>query len=490
MSLPTETSVVFPLPATVKPPSAFRVLLLSDSRHHEDEILQAWSLQKNLSVSLNFELFHYVFTSFAENLVEQPDILGRVRAGLFHAAFVLPPAATWSRVRHCSDSGQPPLRFRSRPFGVDGLFAPRHIVTCAQCERLVLFFPEDLGGHSSDGPASVWQTKEFMSLESLKEAAHFCANSLRLTKEDHSVYSRMFLGLWSDNNLVYAGPLPMSCPCKQVMKGTLSVDQFYTSRASTFGPLLLSRCFENIMVHSLQQALGDGCVSHVQSGSPVALPSVRVVTTSLASSQSFSACPDSWNQRSLSNRLPLCCLGRLLEMGWMSVLTKWRRPVFMLFRVIWILDLRIARKVEVQKMLASLSPCLRQMVEIQQILASVSPWTDGGMSENARRFRQVSSESRFEARHSTSDREENNSLDTVHTDSTLSFVKPKENDTSSALGGSFACTPMVVPIRGNLEQVRRFMVGDLYIGRGSKQNGLSKSPWCNSFKVRVPTPFR
>ena len=44
---------------------------------------------------------------------------------------------------------------------------------------------------------------------------------------------------------------------------------------------------------------------------------------------------------------------------------------------------------------------------------------------------------------------------------------------------------MVVPIRGNLEHVRRFMVGDLYIGRGSKQNGLSKSPWCNSFKVAL-----
>ena len=90
-------------------------------------------------------------------------------------------------------------------------------------------------------------------------------------------------------------------------------------------------------------------------------------------------------------------------------------------------------------------------------------------------------------RRSTADHEvlQKNSLATLHTDSSLSFTKPKENDTSSALGGSFACTPMVVPIRGNLEQVRRFMVGDLYTGRGAKQNGLSKSPWCNSFKVAV-----
>ena len=166
----------------------------------------------------------------------------------------------------------------------------------------------------------------------------------------------------SDKNLVYTGPLPKSCPCKQqheVMKGTLSVDQFYASRASTFGPLLWSRCFENIMVRSLQQALRDGCVSHVQSGSPVALPSVPVVTASLASSQcgtertsvgclvvcregvSWKLCrvkmlvgisqrekPEIWTiawqigyrqvfalcrcQRSLANRLPHCCLSRIL----------------------------------------------------------------------------------------------------------------------------------------------------------------------------------
>ena len=36
------------------------------------------------------------------------------------------------------------------------------------------------------------------------------------------------------------------------------------------------------------------CVSHVQSGSLVSLPSVPVAETLLASSQSFSACPESW----------------------------------------------------------------------------------------------------------------------------------------------------------------------------------------------------
>ena len=142
---------------------------------------------------------------------------------------------------------------------------------CRTC-RLVLF-PEDLGGHSSDGPASVWQTKEFMLLESLNEARRGGAFLCQLSEVDQRRPLGVLTnvpGLWpflrlgwpsfsqSDNNLVYTGPLPRYCPCKkqhEVLKGTLSVDQFYTSRASTFGPLLWSRCFENIMDYCLIQAL-------------------------------------------------------------------------------------------------------------------------------------------------------------------------------------------------------------------------------------------
>ena len=184
--------------------------------------------------------------------------------------FVLPPAATWSRVRHCSESGQPPLRFRSRPKGVDSLapdtlsrvhnanrqceftaWVAEQALHCRTC-RLVLLFPEDLGGHSSDGPASVWQTKEFMLLESLNEARRGGAFLCQLSEVDQRRPLGVLTnvpGLWpflqlgwpsfsqSDDNLVYTGPLPRYCPCKkqhEVLKGTLSVDQFYTSRASTF----------------------------------------------------------------------------------------------------------------------------------------------------------------------------------------------------------------------------------------------------------------
>ena len=42
---------------------------------------------------------------------------------------------------------------------------------------------------------------------------------------------------------------------------------------------------------------------------------------------------------------------------------------------------------------------------------------------------------------------------------------------------------MVVPVRGYLDGIRRLMVGDLYIGRGSKQRGLGRSVWSNPHKV-------
>ena len=100
---------------------------------------------------------------------------------------------------------------------------------CRTC-RLVLLFPEDLGGHSSDGPASVWQTKEFMLLESLNEARRRGAFLCQLSEVDQRRPLGVLTnvpGLWpflrlgwpsfsqSDNNLVYTGPLPRYCTCKK-----------------------------------------------------------------------------------------------------------------------------------------------------------------------------------------------------------------------------------------------------------------------------------
>ena len=38
----------------------------------------------------------------------------------------------------------------------------------------------------------------------------------------------------------------------------------------------------------------------------------------------------------------------------------------------------------------------------------------------------------------------------------------------SALGESFAQTPLIVPIRGHLDSIKRLLKGDVYIGRGSR----------------------
>ena len=53
----------------------------------------------------------------------------------------------------------------------------------------------------------------------------------------------------------------------------------------------------------------------------------------------------------------------------------------------------------------------------------------------------------------------------------------------SALGESFDKTPLVVPVRGHLDSIKRLLRGDIYIGRGSRQRSLHKSRYCNTFKV-------
>ena len=42
---------------------------------------------------------------------------------------------------------------------------------------------------------------------------------------------------------------------------------------------------------------------------------------------------------------------------------------------------------------------------------------------------------------------------------------------------------MVLPCRGHLDSIKQLMLGDLNIGRGSRQRSLKKSLWCNPFKV-------
>ena len=42
-------------------------------------------------------------------------LLNKVRDGFFEAVYLIPPAASWSRLRSSTTTGQPPLRSRSEP---------------------------------------------------------------------------------------------------------------------------------------------------------------------------------------------------------------------------------------------------------------------------------------------------------------------------------------------------------------------------------------
>ena len=42
---------------------------------------------------------------------------------------------------------------------------------------------------------------------------------------------------------------------------------------------------------------------------------------------------------------------------------------------------------------------------------------------------------------------------------------------------------MVLPVRGYLEHIKEMMKGNVYIERGSRRRGVSRSPYCNNYKV-------
>ena len=61
-------------------------------------------------------------------------------------------------------------------------------------------------------------------------------------------------------------------------------------------------------------------------------------------------------------------------------------------------------------------------------------------------------------------------------------TQPDGVDRRSVAGTPFQ-TPMVLPIRGFLDDIKALMVGDVYVGRGSRQRGLSCNPFGNPFRV-------
>ena len=221
------------------------------------------------------------------------------------------------------------------------------------------------------------------------------------------------------------------------------------------------------MDNCLIQALRDGCVSHVLSGSLVSLPSVPVAATLLASSQSFSACPESWYRTYvswLSGSLSRRCL--------LEVVSSEDAGRYLVSRETGNLDNCLSDRLQTRVCSLplpavtspSLLPCQppSSLLPPEDVLdecsigvekpcfsagsrhlefrvencaeggSSKNPrqsqpvgLTDRGSSENARHFQPVLSECPSEVRRSTADHEvlQKNSLATLHTDSSLSFTK-------------------------------------------------------------------
>ena len=161
---------------------------------------------------------------------------------------VLPPASSWSRARHVGPEGQPPIRSRSRPWGVieassaqysklihdnrtaeiSTWFAEQSLLREEPRTALIYIIPEDFGGHFSSGPASLWSLQELRALHSTHDALRGATFLCRICGSDRKkplgiltnlpgLQEALSLGLpnlkMHGSFLQYHGPLPKSCGC-------------------------------------------------------------------------------------------------------------------------------------------------------------------------------------------------------------------------------------------------------------------------------------
>ena len=92
---------------------------------------------------------------------------------IFRVVLVLPPAATWSRARHVGPGGQPPIRSRSKPWGIpeasDALYSKlQHDNRTAEISTW--FTEQSLLCQSKKLPSSTssWRTSEGLSAHILE----------------------------------------------------------------------------------------------------------------------------------------------------------------------------------------------------------------------------------------------------------------------------------------------------------------------------------
>ncbi len=169
------------------------------------------------------------------------------KASLEVAAMLsVPSTSTWSRSRHRSSSGPPPLRNAAWPWGFPWLEGkPRQAVDASNDElrtilgqmatlarsntasHIVLVHPEDFGGCGSGRPASIWRLPElrvWAKRWGLKRYATFqcrfgeCAHSMPVgVLSSYPLDGRLFYPGWpplgGSDASHYLGPLPKRCGC-------------------------------------------------------------------------------------------------------------------------------------------------------------------------------------------------------------------------------------------------------------------------------------
>ena len=272
---------------------------LSHEADFRGALHERWSQQNDS----DYELVYYDLSrklDFFEVLL----LLEHVRTGFFEAVHLVPPAHTWSRVRHSSPD-QPPLRSRDHPLGLTDL-SPQFQAKVDQSNReieiitwlleqatlctertvgILLIFPEDLGGHKHSGPATIWSNTHLRKLDGACEVQRGAAFLCQIAGTEYRRPVGLFSNLawvkaqivpgWprhykADQYLLYDGPLPDCCQCAvrhAPMKGTWDQESFNSSHSTGFGRQFWYSCTNSSYACSRHASLRDGffpgsCSSH------------------------------------------------------------------------------------------------------------------------------------------------------------------------------------------------------------------------------------
>ena len=119
--------------------------------------------------------------------------------------------------------------------------------------RLFLMFPEDLGGHSQEGPSSMWDLRDFQVLHRVNEACRGAGFTCQLGQAEFrrpvgiltkiaGLFDKLYKG-WPcltrhNEDLQYRGRLPNHCPCvpsHQNLEGVDAADHFVSASSYTLG---------------------------------------------------------------------------------------------------------------------------------------------------------------------------------------------------------------------------------------------------------------